>query len=192
MASAPTGRVVLMSIHPEFADAIMRGDKTVEFRRRPIGSDVTHVIVYATAPVSAVVAAFSVAGQEVDTPGRLWRKFSRVAGISRRRFFDYYEERETGAGIRVGDVFIPDAPLKLAESLGVSRPPQSYQYIPPQVATHALARMAPQRVGMSRLPTEARGQSTDRTGHPAALRYVAMRTSCRGGNVGLSTAPTPG
>ena len=75
MAADTVGRVALMSIHPEYANAILAGRKTVEFRKRPIGDDVTHVIVYATAPTGAVVGAFTVTGQDTTSLTRLWETF---------------------------------------------------------------------------------------------------------------------
>lgn len=143
MAADAVGRVALMSIHPEYAEAILAGRKTVEFRKRPIGDDVTHVIVYATAPLGAVVGAFTVTGQDTTSPRRLWETFSRAAGITRVNFFQYYAGRRQGTGIRVGDVFVAEEPLPLAESLGVARPPQSYQYVPVETAREALDRMVP-------------------------------------------------
>ena len=142
MGSPAVGRVALMSIHPRYADAILAGTKKVEFRKRPIGADVTHVVVYATAPVSAVVGAFTVTGQETHPPRKLWRLFERVAGISRSGFFDYYAEREHGTGIRVGEILVPDAPLSLLHDLGVAHPPQSYQYLADHTARPLLSGMS--------------------------------------------------
>lgn len=130
-----------MSIHPRYADEIMSGTKRVEFRKRPVGDDVTHVMIYATAPVSAVIGAFSVAGQETMEPESLWSRFHTVAGITKRRFFDYFSGRAIGTGIMVNEVFRPDAPLSLSHDLGVTRPPQSYQYLPVDAAREALSRM---------------------------------------------------
>lgn len=131
-----------MSIHPAYADEILRGNKRVEFRKRPVSPDVTHVMIYATAPVSAVIGAFTVAGQETMEPESLWCRFHTVAGITRRRFFDYFNGRSTGTGIMVNEVLKPEAPLSLDRDLGVNRPPQSYQYLPADAAREALARMA--------------------------------------------------
>jgi predicted transcriptional regulator len=131
-----------MSIHPQYADAIMAGTKQVEFRKRPLSDDVTHVLVYATAPVSTVVGAFTVTGQDTEPPKRLWRRFRKVAGISRDGFFAYFADRPHGVGIRVGDVLTPAVPLSLSEDLGVARPPQSFQYLPPHTANSALAAMS--------------------------------------------------
>lgn len=131
-----------MSIHPRYADEIMSGTKRVEFRKRPVGDDVTHVMIYATAPVSAVIGAFSVAGQETMEPESLWTRFHTVAGITKWRFLDYFNGRATGTGIMVNEVLRPDAPLSLSHDLGVTRPPQSYQYLSVDAAREALARMA--------------------------------------------------
>lgn|GEM_PF-453124 len=143
MAADAVGRVALMSIHPEYADAILAGRKTVEFRKRPIGEDVTHIIVYATAPAGAVVGAFTVGGQDTTSPKQLWKTFSSAAGITRSKFLRYYAGRKQGTGIRVGEVFIAEEPLALAECLGVNHPPQSYQYVPVETARGALAQMVP-------------------------------------------------
>lgn len=132
-----------MSIHPEYANAILAGTKKVEFRKRPIGSDVTHVIVYATAPVCAIVGAFTVQNQATATPSSLWRRFATVAGITRHGFFLYFADRQHGVGIQVGEVFAPPAPLSLADDLGVARPPQSFQYLAQAAAEPALAGMTP-------------------------------------------------
>jgi predicted transcriptional regulator len=143
VASQPIGRVALMSIHPVYANAILRGDKKVEFRKKPLASDITHVLVYATAPVGAVVGAFTVAGQYTSTPVSLWKRFAKVAGIPRLDFFDYYSSSARGTGIEVGMVFAPRQPLNLTASLGVQRPPQSFQYVTPETARSALDAMSP-------------------------------------------------
>lgn len=129
MDSIKVGRIALMSIHPRYANAIVNGTKRVEFRKRPLAQDVTHVVVYATVPVKAVIAAFEVRGQQISSPTDLWRQFRAVAGISKRDFFAYYADNALGVGIEVGQVFTPSEPLSLCEDFGIARPPQSYQYI---------------------------------------------------------------
>lgn len=143
MGQDAVGRVALMSIHPEYAEAILAGEKRVEFRKRPMRADVTHVVVYATVPTGAVVGAFTVSGQQTSSPSRLWRKFSRCSGITRSKFLAYYAGRPQGTGIGVGEVFVTQRPLTLEESLGVSRPPQSYQYVPAAAARELLSQMVP-------------------------------------------------
>lgn len=123
-----------MSIHPSYAQAIIDGRKRVEFRKRPIADDVTHVLVYATAPVKRIVCAFAVVGQMTSTPEELWRTYRRVAGISKSAFFEYFRDRGFATGIQIGDVSSYSERRCITTDLGLARPPQSYQYVSPESA----------------------------------------------------------
>lgn len=127
-----------MSIRPAFADAILQGKKRVEFRKKPIAPDVTHVIVYATQPVKAVVGAFSVKGQETADPESLWRKYCHIAGIDRGKFDAYYGAHSQGTGIQIGEVLRASSALDLEVALGLPRPPQSFRYIDVSLARRLL------------------------------------------------------
>lgn len=128
MADDSGYRLALLSVHPEFAQAILDGTKTVEFRKRPLAPDVTHVAVYATQPVRRVVAVFSIEEQVLDAPRRLWNKFKNVAGISQEKFLAYYEGHERGVGIMVTGLVGLVEHETLEVAFGISRPPQSFQY----------------------------------------------------------------
>lgn len=143
MGTPAVGRVALLSIHPRYADGILVGAKRVEFRKRPLAEDVTHVVVYATAPVSAVVGAFSVEGQHTLTPAELWRRFAGVGGIDADAFAAYYGGREVGTGIAVGEVLRSAAPMCLRAQLGISHPPQSFRYLAAETARSVLRQMRP-------------------------------------------------
>ena len=139
MADDLAYRIALLSLRPKFVDALLNGTKTVEFRKRPLASNVTHVAIYATRPVARVVAVFSVREQIVGSPRALWRKFGTVAGgSSRAGFFAYYEGCAQGVGIEVDELFRLDEPLTLQEAFGIDRPPQSVQYFAPQQAAPEL------------------------------------------------------
>ena len=60
MDSSATRNVVLLSIHPEFADRIFDGSKTIELRRISLPPELKHVVVYSTAPVMKIVGYFDV------------------------------------------------------------------------------------------------------------------------------------
>lgn len=129
MGEIAPSRVALMSIRPEFAHAILAGTKTVEFRKRPVAKDVTHILVYATLPVGSVLGWFSVKDQSTKSPKDLWKQFGRVGGIAKERFLAYYGQRDLGTGIMVGDVGLFADPLSLNELGQITRPPQSFQYL---------------------------------------------------------------
>lgn len=128
MADRPAVRLALLSVHPEFASALLDGTKQVEFRKRALAPDVTHVAIYATRPVSRVVGVFSIDGQVTAPPSELWREFAEVAGISRPKFFDYFSGKPRGVGIRVKELLGLGDGMTLQEAFGISRPPQGTQY----------------------------------------------------------------
>ncbi|MBW3068974.1 ASCH domain protein [Actinomyces sp. 594] len=118
-----------MSIHPAYARAILEGRKTIEFRKRRLAADITHVVIYSTAPDQAVVGYFTVNGQETSSPASLWRDFRDQGVISEDDFFAYYAGRSQATGIKVGEATRLRNVLPLSD-IGVSRPPQSFQYLP--------------------------------------------------------------
>jgi predicted transcriptional regulator len=105
-----------MSIHPEYAEALLSGAKKVEFRRVAPKADVGYVVVYATMPIGAILGILRVDFVDHDSPTRLWRRHGGVGGISNQDFFRYFEGR-------------CKSPLPLA-SVGLSdKPPQSFMYL---------------------------------------------------------------
>lgn len=137
MDSATT-EIALLSIHPRFAEAILSGEKRVEFRRTRFSRNVSHVVIYATKPVGKVVGWFEVAGIESRHPDELWGKFQHCGGIAEPDFRAYYSGRSTGHAIRVRKTCrLPKAaPLKaVCRDL---RPPQSFAYLRPGSARRLL------------------------------------------------------
>lgn len=129
MATKPAQRSALMSIRPQFANAILDGTKTVEFRKRRLADDVTRVVIYITSPIQAVVGEFTVADQVVASPQTLWRRYRRVAGIDRASFFRYFDGTTDAVGILIDDVVEYKEPQTLREFEPGIRPPQSFQYL---------------------------------------------------------------
>src|SRR6185312_8221353 len=140
MAERPADRLALLSLHPQHAEAIIKGTKKIEFRKRPLASDITRVVIYATRPVGRVVAAFSIKEQVCDSPRQLWLMYRGEAGGSRAQFLAYYDGRSEGVCIRIGKVVSLAEPLSLRDALGIRRPPQSVQYFAERQAKPKLAR----------------------------------------------------
>jgi predicted transcriptional regulator len=124
-------RIALLPVHPEFASAILAGRKTVEFRRRaPRGA--THVLVYATAPISGLMGWFEIAGVDLDAPARLWARWRWAGRIDKRRFDTYYANTDVGAAIRVGPARAFDRPIALTEAGLGNAAPQSFRWVEPK------------------------------------------------------------
>lgn len=126
--AATAGRVALRSIHPGYAEAILAGDKHVEFRRRRLAPDVDTVVVYATKPVGAVVGLFRLAGTDVDSPQGLWERHGHHGSIARADYDAYFHGRHTAVGLRVTAARRLPAPVPLAK-VGATSAPQSFSYL---------------------------------------------------------------
>lgn len=124
--------IALLSIKPHYANAILDGKKKVEFRKRKFGRAVSHVVIYATAPLMRIVGWFKVGLLHELSPESLWRKFSAVGGISRDDFRAYYSGVPSGVAISVTAAQRLRKPLALTR-ISSSPPPQSYSYLPASI-----------------------------------------------------------
>jgi predicted transcriptional regulator len=129
MADQSPRRIVLMSIHPEYAEALLDGTKTVELRKSAVADDVSHIVIYATAPVQRVLGWVETSRVEHGSPTAIWEKHGSRAGIRRQAFRGYYRGHRRAVAIHV------DSPQRLAEPLELSAvedgltPPQSWRYL---------------------------------------------------------------
>jgi predicted transcriptional regulator len=122
------GAVALISIHPRFATAILDGTKRVEFRKVGFKRSITHVLLYATAPIQQIVGYVEVVDIEERSPAALWRRYREVAGIEREAFFAYYLGKATGVAVKVRRPQRLLRPLPLKELHPEATPPQSFLY----------------------------------------------------------------
>ncbi len=129
MAKATNRKVILISIHPEYANAIFKGEKKIEFRKLNIPRNIDHVVLYVTSPEQKIVGYFSIKKIIQDKPSELWRKFSHVSGTTKEFFNKYYKDQEAGIGLLVKEVNILKNPCKLEQAGSGKRPPQSFSYI---------------------------------------------------------------
>lgn len=121
--------VAMMAIKPHFAFRLLTGEKQVEFRRRPAAKRLTHIVVYATQPVGAVVGVLEIADLAEGTPKSLWRRFADVGGIRRADFFEYFAGAVKGVAYLVREAWPCEEALKLGRAGLPKVPPQAYQYL---------------------------------------------------------------
>lgn len=109
----------------------MSGAKVAEFRRRLGKQPIKRVLVYSTAPDSALIGYFDVQRVHTTTPSRLWQTYCAGAGIDKQSFFDYFVGAQYGHALVVSHAACFAEPLRLA-SLGQSwSPPQAFRYVAP-------------------------------------------------------------
>jgi predicted transcriptional regulator len=133
MAGSAHRNVILLSIYPEYARAIMAGQKRVEFRRPSVCRDATHVLMYVTSPHMKLVGFFEVRGVHCLSPRRLWLRFGSVGAVTRRDFFDYFDGYSKAVAIEVGRVWRLEEPLPLTAVRPGLHPPQGFTYVAPEV-----------------------------------------------------------
>lgn len=83
----------------------MAGVKTVEFRKINVSRNLTHVIVYATAPDKKIVGYFSIKRMVAAAPSTLWRWFGKAGRVSKKDFVAYYNGADIGVAIVIDRVF---------------------------------------------------------------------------------------
>jgi len=129
MAKATNSDVIMISIHPEYANAIFSGEKKIEFRKLNIPKTVNHVVLYVTAPEQKIVGYFSIKEIVEDRPIELWRKFNHISGTTIDFFNKYYNDQKLGLGLLVDQVNILKNPFTLDKAGAGTKPPQSFLYI---------------------------------------------------------------
>lgn len=129
MAKATPKNVIMISIRPEFANAIFRGEKKIEFRKINIPKHIEHVVMYVTAPEARITGYFSVKDVVDAKPSELWKKFRKISGTNKDFFFKYYGDQNVGRGFLVNQVEVLLNPITLDQIAHGSRPPQSFTYV---------------------------------------------------------------
>jgi predicted transcriptional regulator len=106
---------ILLSIKPEFAQSIFRGQKEYEYRKSIFRrKDVDKAIVYATRPVCRVIGEFSIESVLKSSPFELWEGTSRKSGISKRFFDQYFQGRKIGFALKIKNPVLYKEPVVLS------------------------------------------------------------------------------
>lgn len=122
---------LVMSVKPQYADSIIRGDKKVEVRR--IFSkkwEGSRVSLYVSSPVRALVGSATIARVVESEPEELWDNYNGALGCSKQEYDSYVDSAKEVFAIELEDVhpFIARVPISqisnfITEDL---KPPQSY------------------------------------------------------------------
>lgn len=122
---------ILISIHPEYVEKILSGEKQWEFRRVWTKKPVDYLVIYSTAPVKKILVIAEV-GQDIrGSTFKLW-KLSRddFGGISRRKLYRYFDGKKEGIAIQIKKKQIFKEGIDPKQVFGDAfRAPQSFQFI---------------------------------------------------------------
>jgi predicted transcriptional regulator len=119
---------VILSVKPEFAEAILSGIKKVEFRKTLFKKDVEKVFLYSTSPIKKIVGYFTFDEIVKNSPQKLWEQFGEVGFIGEDAFFKYFENKEDGFSICINSIFKFTNSINPFKEIDNFIPPQSFCY----------------------------------------------------------------
>ncbi len=119
---------ILLSIKPEYSERILSGEKKFEFRRKRASRSVEKILIYTSAPKMKVVGEAEVTDILESTPSNLWDQTFHNAGISKKKFMEYFSQKECAYAYQLGKVTRFKKEKTLAD-YGIKTPPQSFIYI---------------------------------------------------------------
>lgn len=120
---------ILLSIHPEHAEAILMGSKGYEFRKVLFKEKVCEVVIYATSPVCRVIGTFEVEDIYSAPPADVWARAKDTAGVTEELFSKYFLNRELAHAIKVRKPVRFLRSKLLSKYLKSNVPPQSFCYL---------------------------------------------------------------
>lgn len=119
---------ILISIKPEYVERILNETKKFEFRRMITQKEVKLLVIYSTRPVMEIVAEVEVIETIEMAPSSLWEKTKKSAGISRKKYREYFRGRKKAYAYVLGRVTKYEAGKKLTD-IGIEKAPQSFLYL---------------------------------------------------------------
>lgn len=119
---------MLLSIKPQYAKVILRGEKKYEFRKNKPTKKVDRIIFYASSPEKKVVGEAEIDKIIEGTPEEIWKIAKNAAGITKKFFFSYYQGKTNAVAFKLKNVKVFDTPKSLSE-YGINNAPQSFIYI---------------------------------------------------------------
>jgi len=125
------GNGLLMSIHPEYANKILKGEKTVEIRKKVgkgwVGKKVK---IYSTSPERSIVGEARIGQVLAGHPSEIWDRFGAQMGCTKSEFDDYTTHTHEVSAVVFDDVRPYPASIPISQlSYFVEsdlKPPQSY------------------------------------------------------------------
>jgi predicted transcriptional regulator/ribosomal protein S18 acetylase RimI-like enzyme len=131
-------RTLLFSLRPHFAELMMRGKKSVEFRRRfSLRHTGAKVFFYVSSPVQSLMLSARISHVEEAPTMDLWATHKNEGAISRESFCEYFEGARTGFAISLKNLRALQSPLplnRLKAAWPAFCPPQAFSIIDPETS----------------------------------------------------------
>lgn len=145
----PTGRAVLLSIKPKYADLILAGSKTVELRRSWPSNDIGVMVIYSSAPVqrlTGIALIKEIRECDFDT---LWEiSQAHGGGVTYEELREYIGKKRLSYGLMLRRVVEAELQIDPKELFPNFTPPQGFLYLSPQDYQRVIAAMFPSGVDL--------------------------------------------
>ena len=119
---------ILLSIKSEYANKIISGEKKYEFRKALPKQRVDSIVLYITSPQCKVIAQVQVKGTIVDSVARIWDITKKDAGISHKKYLQYFKNKKAAKAFVLGEVTLYSEE-KILNEFGINSAPQSFVYL---------------------------------------------------------------
>lgn len=119
---------IFVSIHPQYAEKILDGLKTIELRRRfpTLNGFSGRLLIYSTTPIKSVIGFAEIEDVHHLPIKKLWSEFSKEAHIKKTDFLDYFTGTTHGYAVQLKN------PTRFVQPLSVEYLKQNYGMIAPQ------------------------------------------------------------
>lgn len=122
----------VLSVRPQYSDKILKGQKTVELRRRfpVVAPRSTIAYIYSTSPERAMVGFVEIKDVKELSVEKIWDEYKDTAFIEEKDFYNYFQGLTSGFALIFEEVqrFSRKIPLhELRDRFGFE-PPQSFLY----------------------------------------------------------------
>lgn len=143
-SALPSGRAVLLSIKPKYADLILAGSKRVELRRSWPANDIGVMVLYASAPVQRLVGVAYINHINECGLNELWAVAEAYGGgVTYEELKDYVHGKKTAFGVMIERVEMAKVRVDPKELFQEFVPPQSFSYLSPADFQRTIAAMFP-------------------------------------------------
>ena len=121
---------VILSIRPNFCQAIFNGSKVYEYRKRVFKrTGIDRVYIYATKPICKIVGYFTIDNMIEDSVSHVWNMTHKSSGISKSFYITYFNGCDKAHAIKIKDVIKLDTPIEPKELIKDFTAPQNFMYV---------------------------------------------------------------
>lgn len=129
-SALPSGKAILLSVKPKYADLITAGTKLVELRRSWPSQQVGMIAIYSTSPVKSIVAIVDVEEIVKASPSRIWT-YARDygGGLTKGELKEYLSGKKEGYAVLLKNVRVFSKPINPTKVIEDFTAPQGFRYL---------------------------------------------------------------